>query len=218
MTLPADSVAAVVAEYISSVTGIKSVKGFVADYEVLLTSEIAGFFNGDLTIRSVRATWQKAIRRYAKDTYIEGITDGGGEESDYDDEDDAIVNAWIAEQLAFVDDFVSAVNDAGKAEDRTAAQRGILTRVGYWVDALADLGGRGKLRAQEGAPAYWELGDTEVHCDDCLRYSKMKPRRVRQWLNDGALPRSHDLQCLGFNCDCSIRHAKTGRVLFPVAS
>jgi len=207
-------VTALVAAYVELF--VKSVRGLVGTYEVELTETIADYFNGDGSLRSVRATFQRAIRQYAKEAYIEGIQDGGGEAGDFDDEDAAVVDAWIDEQLSHVDGFVDAVRETQGAEDRTAAQEGILARVRYWVNALADLGGRGKLRALEGEMAYWQLGDTEEHCPDCLRYSRLRPKRIKRWLDQGALPRSHDLACHGYNCDCTLRSVRTGRILYPV--
>lgn len=209
-----NSVAALVAAYVAQ--AVKTVRTVVVDYEVELTGPIADYFNGDGSIRAVRATFQRAIRDYAKDAYIEGIRDGKGAAEDFDDEDAEVVEAWIDEQLSHVDGLVDAVRATESAEDRTSAQQGILNRVRLWVNALADLGGRGKLRAMEGEMAYWQLGDTEEHCDDCLRNSRARPKRVKKWMDSGNLPRSYDLECGGYNCDCTLRSAKTDRILYPV--
>lgn len=209
-----DRVAALVAAYVELM--VKSVRSIVVDYEVELTGPIAAYFNGDGSLRSVRATFQRAIRDYAKDAYVEGIRDGKGQAEDFDDEDQAVVDAWIDEQLSHVDGMVEAVGATRTAEDRTVAQQGILTRVRFWVNALADLGGRGKLRALEGEMAYWQLGDTEEHCNDCLRNSRARPKRIKKWLDGGTLPRSHDLECGGYNCDCTLRSSRTRRILYPV--
>jgi hypothetical protein len=210
-------IAGYVAGLIERLTRVKTVRSYVIDYEVELTTPIADYFNGDGSLRAVRATFQRAIREFARPTYIEGITDGKGNEEDFDEEDEAVVEAWISEQLSHVDGLVDAVREAQQADDRTTAQRGIFDRVKLWVNALADLGGRGKLRAQEGALAYWVLGETEEHCKDCLRYSHLKPRRLKRWLDDDALPRAHNLACNGYNCDCTLRSPKTNRILYPVA-
>ncbi|MBP9750991.1 MAG: hypothetical protein KBC95_04070 [Candidatus Peribacteraceae bacterium] len=209
-----NSVAALVAAYVAQ--AVKTVRTVVVDYEVELTGPIADYFNGDGSSGAVRATFQRAIRGYAKDAYIEGIRDGKGNAEDFDDEDADVVDAWIDEQLSHVDGLIDALRATEGAQDRTAAQQGILTRVRYWVNALADLGGRGKLRAMEGEMAYWRLGYTEVHCDDCLRNSRARPKRIRKWIDGGTLPRSYDLKCGGYNCDCTLRSARTDRILYPV--
>jgi hypothetical protein len=215
--LNAGIIAGYVTAFLEVLLGVKTVRRYVIEYETELTAPIAGYFNGAGGLRSVRATFQRAIREYARPTYIEGITDGNGSADDFDEEDAATVEAWIAEQLLHVDGLVDAVREAQQATDRTAAQQMIFDRVKLWVNALADLGGRGKLRAQEGALAYWVLGDTEEHCDDCLRYSRFKPRRLKRWLDDEALPRARNLACNGYNCDCTLRNPKTNRILYPVA-
>ena len=209
-----DRALALVAAYVQQT--VKTVRSVVGDYEVELTGPLADYFNGDGSLRSVRATFQRAIREYAKDAYLEGLQEGGGEASDFDEEDATTVEDWIDGQIGYVDGFIDAVGETQGAEDRTAAQEGILARVRFWVNALADLGGRGKLRALEGEMAYWELGDTEEHCDDCLRYSRLRPKRIKKWLELGILPRSHDLACHGYHCDCTLRSVRTGRILYPV--
>lgn len=210
----AAEVAALVAAYVAQ--AVKSVRSVAGDYEVALTEPIAAYFNGDGSTRAIRSAFQRAIREYAKDAYIEGIQEGKGEASDFDEQDQAVVDAWIDEQLGYVDGLVEAVSGFKDAEDRTAFEQRIFDRVRFWVNALADLGGRGKLRAMEGEMAYWELGDTEEHCTDCLRYSRLQPRRVKKWMEAGTLPRSQDLECSGYNCDCTLRSVRTGRIIYPV--
>jgi len=206
-----------VRDVLTEALAVKSVRTVAIDYEVELTTAVTDYFNGSGSTRGVRATWQKAIKGYAKDVYVEGMAEGKLDASEYDDADDATVQDWIDAQLGYVDAFVEAVKEAGAAEGdaRTGAQAGILTRVGLWVAALKDLGGLGRIRALEGEMCGWELGDTEEHCADCLANSRLKPKRLKWWRDNEKLPRSHGLACGGFNCDCGLRSVRTGRWLYP---
>ena len=47
----------------------------------------------------------------------------------------------------------------------------------------------------------WQLGATEQHCEDCLRFSG-KVLTASQWKSIGIQPQSRDLQCGGWKCDC----------------
>ena len=50
----------------------------------------------------------------------------------------------------------------------------------------------------------WEIGGTEHHCEDCLRYQG-QVHRYADWVKAGAIPKSHLLGCTGIACDCSLR-------------
>lgn len=207
---------AYVRDTLAEALAVKSVRTVAIDYEVDLTEAVVAFFNGG-SIRSVRSAWQKAIKGYARDVYVEGMAEGKMPADEFDADDQDAVDTWIGEQLGYVDGFVDAVKEAGAAEGdaRTGAQQGILNRVALWVAALKDLGGLGRIRALEGELAQWELGDTEEHCADCLANSRLKPKRLKWWRDNERLPRSHDLACGGFNCDCGLRSVRTGRWLYP---
>ncbi len=142
----------------------KTVKSVVGDYAVTLTTPVAALFNGSGSINTVRATFNRAPKEYARDAYVEGLIEGKLEESDLDSDDEKVIAEWLAVQAGAVGGVVDAIREASKAEgdSRTGAQRGAFTRVGYWVDALAQLGALARARALDGVMAYWELGDTET--------------------------------------------------------
>jgi hypothetical protein len=75
-----------------------------------------------------------------------------------------------------------------------------------WVDSLRTLGELGRAYARQNEKVQWTLGDTEVHCETCLRLSHMKPHRVSWFTNRGYIPRQNGsamLDCGGWQCDCS---------------
>lgn len=196
---------------------LKKVSGIVGDYEIELSSVVVDYFNGEASLSRVRRVFSSAPRDYARDVYVEGMSEGKLSEEDLDEDDEALISQWIETQIDHVDglvEFVSSVKDVEDA-DRATRQRAILDRVSLWVKELRDLGGRGRLRAKDGELAIWELGDTEIHCSDCLANSRLKPKRVKWWREERGLPRSKDLACHGFNCDCTLRNPKTKRQLYP---
>lgn len=53
-------------------------------------------------------------------------------------------------------------------------------------------------------PRYmWVLGATERHCRDCLELNG-QIKTASEWRAAGIQPQSPDLQCGGWNCDCSL--------------
>lgn len=199
------------------VDALKKVSAIVGDYEVDLTSAVVGYFNGEASLSRVRKVFSSAPRDYARDVYLEGMGEGGLGEEDLDEDDESAISEWIDTQAGSVEglvEFVSTVKSVDE-DQRRDRQRAILDRVSLWVKELRDLGGRGRLRAKDGELAIWELGDTEIHCDDCLANSRLKPKRVKWWREERGLPRAKDLACHGFNCDCTLRSPKTRRQLYP---
>jgi len=199
------------------IDALKKVSAIVGDYEVDLTSAVVGYFNGEASLSRVRKVFSSAPRDYARDVYLEGMGEGGLGEEDLDEDDESAISEWIDTQAGSVEglvEFVSTVKSVDE-DQRRDRQRAILDRVSLWVNELRDLGGRGRLRAKDGELAIWELGDTEIHCDDCLANSRLKPKRVKWWREERGLPRAKDLACHGFNCDCTLRSPKTRRQLYP---
>lgn len=196
---------------------VKSVRSIVGDYAVTLTTPVAAYFNGDGTLNRVRGVFNRAPKDYARDVYVEGMREGKVNADEFDSDDAAAVDEWLAVQAGAVDGLVDAIRVAGKAEGeaRPGAQRGAFTRVGYWVDSLNQLGALGRARALDGMMVYWELGDTETHCESCLSHSKERSHRMKWWRERGWLPKSHDLECGGWNCDCTLRSKQTGKVVYP---
>lgn len=54
---------------------------------------------------------------------------------------------------------------------------------------------------------HWELGATEDHCGDCLHYSGVGSQSGAFWkeaYDRGHFPKSPQLECTGFHCDCRL--------------
>lgn len=200
---------------VDKIEALKKVSALVGDYEVELSSAVVAYFNGDAALSRVRKVFSSAPRDYAREVYVEGMGEGGLTADDLDEDDEALIDEWIQTQSDHVEGFVEFVATVKSADDPRARQRAILDRLALWVKELRDLGGRGRLRAKDGELAIWELGDTEEHCSDCLSNSRLKPHRVKWWREAGRLPRSKDLACHGYNCDCTLRSPKTRRILYP---
>jgi hypothetical protein len=68
-----------------------------------------------------------------------------------------------------------------------------------FLAGLAYRGGSG----ETGQRARWRLGRTEKHCRTCLSLDgQVQP--VAEYIKAGLVPRSPNLECKGFNCDCRL--------------
>lgn len=78
-------------------------------------------------------------------------------------------------------------------------------RVLMWVSTLAGTYAAAQLFRRNAAgesPRYaWVLGQTSVHCADCLRLSN-QVHTAEEWQASGYHPQGRNLECGGWRCDC----------------
>lgn len=200
------------AQYLIDYYAVKTIGQIVKMYDDQLTRMVYDTFKSKDAV-DMRRSHKALLRDVAEQAFIEGANEGGLSQDEMDEEDQAYmteaVSDWLATQLPHVNGFAADTAAAGKDE---ALRPAIIDRVSMWVDALRDFGTRGKAYAQNNIKGQWVLGQTNEHCEDCARYAAMKPKRL-SWFLERKMPRSPDLACHGFNCDCDIVNPKTGKSL-----
>jgi hypothetical protein len=194
-----------------AVAEVKSIGQIVREYADQLTNLVHDTFRTGDAIDQRRAH-KALLRDLAPQVFVEGLREGDLAEDDMDGDDhnfmaEAVAD-WLAAQLPHVNSFAT---DSAAAKKDKDARPVILARVDLWVNALRDFGSMGKAYAQGNVKGKWQLGDTE-HCASCLGYAAMKPRRMSWWLEHD-LPRSSELDCGGFNCQCDIVDSKGNSLL-----
>jgi hypothetical protein len=150
-----------------------------------------------------RRAHKALIRSSAQPAYIEGMREAGGSEEDMDDDDRAAIQAWIDEQVSYVDAFAAAIRAASLSDAPAGAADAILARVPVWAASLESLGGLGKASILESRPGIWRLGETEEHCETCAGLHGQR-HRLRWFTSRGLIPRqpgSETLQCKVYRCD-----------------
>lgn len=187
---------------------LKTIGQVVAQYDDQLTNAVYDVWNGHSSAVDLRRAHKAMLKQFAPLIYFEGMREGGIKEDEIDEEDqaaaDEAVSDWLSKQVEFVNAFAKDVEAVrGNKDERPK----ILDRVGMWVDSLRSLGDLGKAYALKNERGQWTLGETEQHCDTCLKLSKMKPHRVSWFVERGYIPRqngSDTLDCGGWKCDCSV--------------
>lgn len=77
-------------------------------------------------------------------------------------------------------------------------------RVELWANKGLDGIYYGGMVAGEANPnLIWNIGATEKHCTDCLKLNG-RVYRARTWAKHDTRPRADNLECKGFQCDCSL--------------
>lgn len=92
----------------------------------------------------------------------------------------------------------------------------ISTRVHLWRNkGLEEAYMKGKLLAKPGQLYEFVLGRAR-HCPSCLAAAK-QVHAAADWIKAGIYPRSSDLECGGFNCDCKFKKATKAQVVGNLA-
>lgn len=80
----------------------------------------------------------------------------------------------------------------------------IVSRVAtVWQNAPARFETMGQVQDRNDQWYQWRLGATERHCRDCAHLNG-QIHRASEWRAAGIMPQSPDLECGGWNCDCSL--------------
>ncbi len=149
-----------------------------------------------------RVQWASAmraiIRRYGLKAYIDGLADGGVE--DEPSEDDRIT---INELSANNSGYVTELGNALYKSDTELSDGQADIKAAMWYNKSIDPYYQAGLLSADANSIYeWVYGKTEVHCDSCKALNGQR-HRLRRW-KANIMPKSSDLECGGFLCDCNL--------------
>lgn len=152
-----------------------------------------------ITRRRAGIVLRALIRRHGATAFRNGLVDGGIAVEDITEDDLRQINAELLSQSVFVTNMLDQAYD-GKAIPEGRAE--------LWRRKSMEPFYQRGLRSADGNGYYsWELGDTEEHCEDCLRFSRGHVHRLRDWAKSSWLPKVTRLECGGFRCDCDLQRA-----------
>ncbi len=171
-----------------------SVNEVVRDYRDILENLVVDAANGEYANR--RSTFvqgmQTAIIDGAQLIYTEGLKEGGREPPEIEKADQDVIDDWILSQTGNVGSFADDARAVAKlsGDERTAARNAMLTRVGQWVESLAQFGRLAELNASGND--VWLTYDGEDGEESCAHCRKMKGQRHRKswWEKRGLLARN----------------------------
>lgn len=170
-----------------------SVNEIVRDYRNTLENLVVDAANGLYANRrsSFVQQMQTAIIDSGQSAYVEGLGEGGREPPTIEKDDEAAIRDWTLSQTdssgSFADDALAVAKLDG--DERTAARNAMLTRVGQWVESLAQLGRLAELNAS-GQDMYLTY-DGEDGLESCAQCQKFKGQRHKKswWESRGLLAR-----------------------------
>ena len=193
----------------------KEVTGAVFDYASDLGTAVKQALAGKLTAKSLERSHKSYLTGYAREAYLEGMSEGGVEdpENEIEPEEEDGIKRWTKDQVQYVGDFAQAVIEA-RGDEALEAQ--IDTRLDMWVKAMETLRGLGVVSAKGNVTGRFKLGSTKEHCDTCKELNGTK-KRMKAWASSGLLPQTpgnQNFKCGCWQCECTIVDTRGGQ-LYP---
>lgn len=108
----------------------------------------------------------------------------------------ALAQRLATEQVAELNGLSSDLY-GGKVRDAQSLDY----RLDLWLNSAASAFFTGMVHDRSDPYLMWVYGPTE-HCDDCLRLNG-QVHTASEWLTSPWLPRGRNLECSGYNCQCS---------------
>lgn len=150
------------------------------------------------------------INTFGSRAYLQGIQDGGAKGintiSELEPGERIEMNVFLTEQRMFVRGLADSIYGG----------RGIMPleqRLHLWAQkGLDSIYNKGFLSGAGNSNLEWILGETEEHCEDCQKLAG-RVYRARTWDRYNIQPRSPELSCQGFQCDCRLE--KTNKRVTP---
>lgn len=164
------------------------------DFEADFADAVQAGLDDDMNRRRFGIVARALITRYGRQAYTDGLQEGGVEDA-LSSDDQRTVNNLIAEQSSYVSDFADRLFDGSEADPDARAAT-------WYNKSIYPFYMAGLQSADEDGLYEWVYGDTE-HCEDCQRLNGQK-HRMSEWMDNGILPKSSDLQCNGYNCQCEL--------------
>jgi len=151
------------------------------------------FQTGKFSVSQLRDGWTAVLKDFYPVAYKNGL-DVGMAQFSYGKWDKIFVSQATSQELVYLNKFVEDI--------RLGA--GVMPyeqRLGLYISGLDNMQGQGLMEAwPDQVSITWRLGETEMHCEDCLDFAANSPYTKASL---PAVPRDGTSRCLG-NCDCSL--------------
>lgn len=173
------------------------------------------FFNTFLNLAMNAATGQlrrsrfseaskNLVNRTFQEAFREGVFAGAGGWVELDLEEIAAMRTAVNAQISYLSSFRNWLYESEPDFEQ------VLSRVQMWANkGLDSMYQNGYLLGAKNQLMEWHLGRTENHCDTC-RVANGQVHRAKEWRKYNIVPKSDNLKCNGFNCDCKLEKA-TGK-------
>lgn len=155
-----------------------------------------------------------AFERYFEQAWAEGAAECGIQPNERTTAEADALNSFIFQQANFLPGFASRISSAREAaitageldpnNPDTRQTKGLdplFHRAQMWENRWGEVKALGQQMACGDRKARWKTNPMKEHCGDCAR-AEGRVYRMSVWEAYGWRPRSHDLECRGFQCGC----------------
>ncbi len=176
----------------------------IDQYRKGLRSAIRGLWAGALTLGQATSAFEAAIERRITQAWNEGAAECDIAPDELSQVEILARDEFVENQIEFAPSFLADV--AANSKKNKGKLKPQLQRVELWVNQYSSAKQTSEAMACGDEKRIWVLGRTEQSCQTCLALNG-QVRRMSFW-EKHVLPRNarnDKLQCLGFNCDCTLR-------------
>jgi hypothetical protein len=199
-------------DYARELSAQKAVQATRLDFENAFNNLLEGTRKGDYTRQQFQSQLRKVLRQYGIMAYRDGLVDGGVIDGEMDDDDRAEIAALLADQSNYIGNFGGVLfNKDGGISDTLADLKAEL----WWNKSVYTFYQKGLASADRNGMYMWTIGQTEKHCVTCAALNG-QVHRMKDYAKRGLLPKSSNLACGGWECDCNlVKVNERARGTFP---
>lgn len=186
----------------------KAIQATRLDFEVAVEEMLAAARTEQMDRRRFGTVLRALLRKYGTLAYRDGLIDGGLEDGELDDDDRATLAIALAEQSQYVTGLGEVLFKGDGISDAQAEGKPVL----WFNKAIMPLYQAGRVSADKNGLYEFLLGDTEEHCDTCLRLAGQR-HRLKDWAKRDLIPPGDEdhFECGGWLCDCKLQRLDKGR-------
>lgn len=168
---------------------------FEGDLEDLLKSAVTG----ETARRRFGVVFRALLLKYGRKAFQDGLTEGGVNLMDMDAQDDKTVVQLSVSQSAYVTNLGDAIFQAQNVTEAMASQKPEV----WFNKSIYPFYVAGLQSADQNGYYGWAYGNTIEHCANCSEFADGGHiHRLKDWIGSGWQPKTHRLECHGYNCDC----------------
>lgn len=188
----------------------KTLPEISAQYTNAIIEAIVTYFEGG-SVTSPRNAFRRAMVDAFGAAFDLGWVDGGGA---MPPDETALewFNPRVEQEFGYIEGLFANIKQL-KKEDGFDYFEWATQRAAGYARSLGGVYNAGKMFAQGSKMLTWHLGETEVHCDTCLKLDG-KRHKASWYIARSYIPRQAgaSMDCGGYNCDCSLEDDKGNTV------
>lgn len=170
-------------------------------YRLALVRNVQLLWEGRTTAYQFISAMTQAITNQFPEAWAIGSKVCGITTDELTEEEQEILASQIYENTSRLDGFAEFIVDHNRAAGSPLSMS--LSRSELWLNSYDRVTEMAKGMACADQKLTWVLGATEKHCKSCLKMSG-RVYRASIWNKNGTLPKSLNLACGGYRCDCKL--------------